>query len=719
MNKVIYLFIYWIAIIGYEGELTLNKSHSFVVQSLGKKPLNLTPQHQTICCFYEIKSLTARVSNTHTILLIDKSSSMTSTLEEVKELIYHTVQALKINASHKLSILLFGNEEDLQWLIFRESAKEVVSQLEGIHCFLEQWFGDEFTHLSRALEITFQAVEGIKDEKERQQVIIISDGHLYTKNQSLMVEQSRCYGWMLDFAMKQIPVYLVGIGDYDLDFLVQLAQTTSLGDFYPYVDSKTYIRYFKCWLRLLKTQVNHDLIINNESYFLMSQTLHIHHPKRLPMLASIPQYIVIFDEVLNLNGDSYPVSEEVTCEELQQRFKWAYTYYLLKQKHVNEAAYLQEDNYLFQLINEGYSHTEISQSLNALNHCRYGKKTGQLSHVNTKQRPSVLELLEMILDDPFSNLLWPSSSTISKIIGETHTFETNLNAFFSVKNIKISTKKQNITFHVKVEGVSRQHGSKLKLDCHIYREYFFIKNGNLKQRVLFCQLSSKLKQKMKNWCLLLPSFNQKVDIINLEPLKLTHLPLFSLNQDEIVAKKLYELEQLNIRIQVLKTLLKKERLNDNLQSPDSLSMRKVRKSYQVNASGVFEGDTHKQKSIRSDRQSQEVIEWKIENFPTQAQWNECYENIQKQLLTIPEVSSNTLVDWFYETKEKRLKLQNKIYLLRLQSELCQQKIFHWDEVQEKEIKSDTHQRSTRKIICSKKTIDELIIFEYRYRTYSS
>ena len=50
-----------------------------------------------------------------------------------------------------------------------------------------------------------------------------------------------------------------------------------------------------------------------------------------------------------------------------------------------------------------------------------------------------------------------------------------------------------------VEGVSRQHGSKLKLDCHIYREYFFIKNGNLKQRMLFCQLSSKLKQKMKSF----------------------------------------------------------------------------------------------------------------------------------------------------------------------------------------------------------------------------
>ncbi|MBQ8993146.1 MAG: hypothetical protein IJ085_03330, partial [Turicibacter sp.] len=111
----------------------MNKSHSFIVQSLGKKQLNLTPQHQTICCFYEIKSLTARVSNTHTILLVDKSSSMISSLEEVKELIYHTVQILKSNASHRISILLFGNEEDLHWLIFRESAKEVVSQLEEIH----------------------------------------------------------------------------------------------------------------------------------------------------------------------------------------------------------------------------------------------------------------------------------------------------------------------------------------------------------------------------------------------------------------------------------------------------------------------------------------------------------------------------------------------------------------------------------------------------------
>ena len=54
----------------------------------------------------------------------------------------------------------------------------------------------------------------------------------------------------------------------------------------------------------------------------------------------------------------------------------------------------------------------------------------------------------------------------------------------------------------------------------------------------------------------------------------------------------------------------------------------------------------------------------------------------------------------------------------LQSELCQQKIFHWDEVEEKEIKKDIHQL-TDKIICSKKTIDELIICEYRYRTYSN
>ncbi|MBQ8993328.1 MAG: VWA domain-containing protein, partial [Turicibacter sp.] len=561
---------------------------------------NLTPQHQTICCFYEIKSLTARVSNTHTIHLVDKSSSMASSLEEVKELIYHTLQILKSNASHRISILLFGNEEDLHWLIFRESAKEVVSQLEEIHCFLEQWFGDEFTHLSKALEFTFRAVEGIKDKRERQQIIIISDGHVYTKNQSLLVEQARCYGWMLDFAMQQIPIYLVGIGDYDLEFLVQLAQTTNLGDFYPYEDLKTYISYFKCWLQLLRTQVNHHLIINNENYFLMSQTLHAHHPKRLPMLAVIPQYIVTFDESLSLNDDLYPVSEEVVSEELKQQFKWAYTYYLLKQKRINEAASLQEDYRLFQFINEGYSYKEISQSLNALNQCRYQKKSRQLNHVNTKQLPSVIQLLEMMLDDPFSNLLWPSSLTISKIVGETHTFETNLNAFFSVKNIKVSTKKQNVTFNVKVEGASRQHENKLKLDCHIYREYFFIKNGNLEQTVLFCQLSPKLKQKINQWCLLLPSCNEKVNVINLSPLKLTHLSLFSLNQDEIMAKNLYELEQLNIRIQVLKTLLKKERLNNNFQSPISLSMRRIRKSYQINASGVFEGETKRRKYIRSD-----------------------------------------------------------------------------------------------------------------------
>lgn len=700
----------------YEGAVALNKEVQISVQSLGRKQLRLTPQLTRTCYFYKIGNHQTRNNLLHTVLLIDGSASMLPYLEDLKQIVHETIHQL--NVSHKLSILLFGNEFEDDWLVNQEFIIDKDLLTEELHKRLEERCGDEWTVLSSALETTFAMLTKQKD-KEEIQLIVVTDGHLYPSSHSIVVEQSRCYGWMLDLAKQHVMTHIVGIGTYNLNFLTWLATTSRTGDFYPYQNLKTYRTHFKQWKSSLKKGAHQEICLFNKDYFLMAQTLHLHQPKQL---LTLPQLVVTFDETLKLEQQEVPASADEVSKEIEQHFKLAYGYYLIKQRQIDDASFLLQETELFPIIHQGYSINEISRSLAAINQARY---TRQALRVQSFIPLSVFELIQMILDDSFSQLYYKNEARfpIKQDDGRV-TFTAHDKLYFPIIQVRASTTKQNVTFTVKVEGVAKQNQTDLKLDCYIFREYFFIEGGNLKLQTLACRLSPTLRKRFVALKLISGQLNHEseIDLIDLSRLKLTHFQCFSSDISQMMAQQLYELEQLTLRQQVLKTLISMNQSTFRLDKHQiDESINRIRSQYHVSPSGLFIPRVKSNALAKRDAYDESFTKWSIENFPKQSEWQRLYENIQQQVLMSQENPLQLLYTRLNETKKQRLILQNKIYLLRIQSQLCGQPIFYWDEVYEREVKKQgqhTH-LTTGKMLTSKQKIGEIVVCENKYYIHST
>ena len=700
----------------YEGAVALNKEVQISVQSLGRKQLRLTPQLTRTCYFYKIGNHQTRNNLLHTVLLIDGSASMLPYLEDLKQIVHETIHQL--NVSHKLSILLFGNEFEDDWLVNQEFIIDKDLLTEELHKRLEERCGDEWTVLSSALETTFGMLTKQK-EKEEIQLIVVTDGHLYPSSHSIVVEQSRCYGWMLDLAKQHVMTHIVGIGTYNLNFLTWLATTSRTGDFYPYQNLKTYRTHFKQWKSSLKKGAHQEICLFNKDYFLMAQTLHLHQPKQL---LTLPQLVVTFDETLKLEQQEVPASADEVSKEIEQHFKLAYGYYLIKQRQIDDASFLLQETELFPIIHQGYSINEISRSLAAINQARY---TRQALRVQSFIPLSVFELIQMILDDSFSQLYYKNEARfpIKQDDGRV-TFTAHDKLYFPIIQVRASTTKQNVTFTVKVEGVAKQNQTDLKLDCYIFRQYFFIEGGNLKLQTLACRLSPTLRKRFVALKLISGQLNHEseIDLIDLSRLKLTHFQCFSSDISQMMAQQLYELEQLTLRQQVLKTLISTNQSTFRLDKHQiDESINRIRSQYHVSPSGLFIPRVKSNALAKRDAYDESFTKWSIENFPKQSEWQRLYENIQQQVLMSQENPLQLLYTRLNETKKQRLILQNKIYLLRIQSQLCGQPIFYWDEVYEREVKKQgqhTH-LTTGKMLTSKQKIGEIVVCENKYYIHST
>lgn len=700
----------------YEGAVALNKEVQISVQSLGRKQLRLTPQLTRTCYFYKIGNDQTRNNLLHTVLLIDGSASMLPYLEDLKQIVHETIHQL--NVSHKLSILLFGNEFEDDWLVNQEFIIDKDLLTEELHKRLEERCGDEWTVLSSALETTFAMLTKQK-EKEEIQLIVVTDGHLYPSSHSIIVEQSRCYGWMLDLAKQHVMTHIVGIGTYNLNFLTRLATTSRTGDFYPYQNLKTYRTHFKQWKSSLKKGAHQEICLFNKDYFLMAQTLHLHQPKQL---LALPQLVVTFDETLKLEQQEVPASADEVSKEIEQHFKLAYGYYLIKQRQIDDASFLLQETDLFPIIHQGYSINEISRSLASINQARY---TPQALRVQSFIPLSVFELIQMILDDSFSQLYYKNEARfpIKQDDGRV-TFTAHDKLYFPIIQVRASTTKQNVTFTVKVEGVAKQNQTDLKLDCYIFREYFLIEGGNLKLQTLACRLSPTLRKRFVALKLISGQLNHEseIDLIDLSRLKLTHFQCFSSDISQMMAQQLYELEQLTLRQQVLKTLISTNQSTFRLDKHQiDESINRIRSQYHVSPSGLFIPRVKSNALAKRDAYDESFTKWSIENFPKQSEWQRLYENIQQQVLMSQENPLQLLYTRLNETKKQRLILQNKIYLLRIQSQLCGQPIFYWDEVYEREVKKQgqhTH-LTTGKMLTSKQKIGEIVVCENKYYIHST
>lgn len=651
------------------------------------------------------------------ILLIDRSASMIRYLEELKEMVTLTICQLKSSFKHRISVISFGNDGEMEWLVDDLNPSEAESQLDFIHQRLEESCGDEFTVLSTALETTFHHLMKYREQNDAIQVVVMTDGYLYSDTTSLEVEQSRCYGWMLDFTARQMVTQIVGVGTCDLNFLTQLAGTTKIGDFYPYIDRQSYRFCLKHWIKYSQYLLDTSHQILNNDYFLALTSQKVNQPRQL-MMGNGSQLIVTFDQVLQIDDQLFPTIARDISDELENQFKLSYAYYLLKNGQVNEATFLLRETHLFSILDQGYSSDEMCRGLSVINRYRFQPKFIRPFKTSSFKKISVLTLLEMILNDPFSTLFWQyEQKKLPKIEENNVTFMADEKIYFQVTKVTVSTTKQNITLTVKVEGVAKQKETGLKLDCFIFRNYHLIENGNLKLKQLACQLSPKLRKKFMELKLIksTTSHSSGIHVIDLKDLKLVTQNSKEMSDGEQVAKQLYELEQTKLNIQILKTMLHQQWQKRKGNSPRN-SVKNIQQHDQVSTSLLFQPQIKPSPLLKRDGTLQLVTEWSIENFSKSTEWQKCYERIQSGLLTTNQSALNYLNDRLIQEKQKQLALQNKIYLLRLKSQLLNDPVFHWDEINV--VQEKHHQRLNQRVI-SKQKIGEIIIKENKYFIHSA
>lgn len=73
--------------------------------------------------------------------------------------------------------------------------------------------------------------------------------------------------------------------------------------------------------------------------------------------------MVTFDGALHLNDEMIDGNESDIPDFIEEQFQLAYGYYLLKNRRVHEAGNWLQGNPLFPVIYEGYSITEMKNSL--------------------------------------------------------------------------------------------------------------------------------------------------------------------------------------------------------------------------------------------------------------------------------------------------------------------------------------------------------------------
>lgn len=676
------------------------------VYSLGKKEVQLSPNERKMGYFYEMVSPIQKRATLHTILLIDGSSLMAAHLEDLKDLVTETVKS--IGKKHKLSLLLFGGEGELIGLIEQATLEEPQQIIDQLHRQLEECCGDGECVLSEALaEVFLWATQ--RSSFEKMQVIIVTTGHLYSKRYPLSIEWSRCYGWMLDLFSHHVMTYVVGMGNCYLPFLVRLAKTGQTGDFYPYCEAIRYRRRLKRWISCLKTQENRQWVIENQDYFLMGQTNRVRHPKRIEQVS---QLIVTFDGALSLEGELIKINPSVISESMEEQFRLAYSYYLLKHRFIHEASQLLRETSLFSVVYEGYSVNELKQSLVYLDE---GASRHQISD-SLNSRFSVFDVLKRLLDDPFTQLYYRAERPL--VVSDSRNDLCFTASFLGkparVVTVKASQTKMNVYFTVKLCGVVQKNHRDAKREAYVYRTYDLIKNGELVQKTLTCRLSHKLRQELKqNGIFLKPCpFDASLDEIDLSCLKLTHFQIIPPDASEKIAKGLYELEVLSTK----ETLLKCLRQHQPEYSEKRAGYKgRGSREYRVNGEGVFiparvEAATLKMKGYEGD-----VICWGIENFNRYQVAQRCYEDICQTMLLTSEPILHFLNREIQRVRQRRLGLSNEIYFFRMQTLLCGQSIFNFEKRNEK--KRQHRRYGAIKQSFSQQKIGDLVVFENKQELF--
>lgn len=682
---------------------------------LGEKELKISETEQKNCKFYSLKPLTKKKKSiNHHILLLDVSGSMYGELENLKKKVNETLEALLFEGNNYASVIIYSGHSECHRIVNGVKCDKTSYEISQIYSIIEkELYTRSITVMSEPLSEAIEITKTLCNVCNKHNIVLFTDGCLVPSKWSYEEEENKCYE-IADYCKSQnIFLNTIGFGPYyDRRFLNNLTNIASTGLFTHIDDINDYSLKILDFVSLAKNTEQIELDIYGQNYFLVNSSNHILGDSTINSLKPNENNLIVsFDGDIEVKGENIKNTTKKLVKGHVDDFLYSLSLFHLIKEDIDSAeiTIAQTGNIdAYNEVSNCFSFLEKGKAIKSLSNYIFNKDLRNSATKGTIEVKSIeneplcmLELIEEIMSDPKSMLLWDSSYKYkriglkSKSADDILKFTPSQNKYNKIVSLSIGSSKLNIGVKVEIEGCVQNAFSKLKLDCKTYKDYNIFLNGNINTPYIWCIISPKLRAKLKKEGLIIKNSkwqNKLVSTIDLTKLRATNKRILkSMTQDE-VSNTLYDIELLSCKQWAINKLLEEIRENYSLSNLDSLEIhndeKAARRAFRVSDTGVFTpSKVEKDMTSPYEVYKATYLEWRVDKFP-QKKIKEDFKKKYESIINENNIEEThiRLLSSLAEVRRELRQKELKVNLVRISSALFNRDIFLWNEVYQKDKK---------------------------------
>lgn len=718
------------------------------IKSIGQKQLKISEKKEAMANFYSIIPIIEKKDTVnHHILLVDVSGSMHSHLKILKVKLLETLKALKNSSNNYVSVILYSSHGECYRIINAVKCDDISYKMSKVEETIEkELYSRSITVISEPLQTSIDISESLVGVADKHHIILFTDGCVVPSKWGYKEEEEKCFDLAQVCKEKNIFLDAIGFGNYyDRDFLRKLVEIAGKGTV-NHIDQIP--EYYNSALEMIN-KVNDEIIISldidSDNFFILTNNQLYYKPTTIKSLNKNEEnIIVVFDEELIVNNELQPLSTNDVPLSLIEDFLYGLSLNHVIYNRIDDAEITiaeTKDKAAYKLLSNCYSFAEKGKVINNLqdliinknNRFKEGKEDIQVYSLEDEPI-CLLELLEDILEDKNSKLLWDMSYNYNRITQKSKSIEDDIEfiypkeGYMPIDSITIGSQKLNINVLVTINSQVVNKKNTMKMDACIFRDYALVKNGIKNVEQIAAILSKDLLKKYKEFIIknTKNSKGEKISIIDLTKIKSTNKRMLKtisstelihyLNDIEVLGAKQWAIKQ-HIKTLSNKTQLSKLELSSSLTD----EIIEARKLFRIDEKGVYKPlSVEKEENELFEVYPATIIEWKIEKFPkTQTQKDELvnYEYLLDS--DHPKESLENLQIELKKVQEEKNFKTNKVNLVRISSGLMNKPIFLWENVETKSKKVTDKTFNANMVVneemtVSTTTIDNINVREDRY-----
>lgn len=713
---------------------------------IAKMELMVAEGVKKVAHFYSVKPISiVKDTVNHHILLVDESGSMWDSIETLKEKLKICLEQLTVDGNNYVSIITYCGHSQSRVIVNAVKCDKVSYKMAKVYETIQnEIHAHSVTVMSEPLDKSILIVKGLADVCDNHHIALFTDGCLVPTNWGYREEENKCFEVAEICKRDNIILNAIGFGRYyDRDFLKSLVSKASNGQLVHIDEIEDYAKTILELIRMVNNSEVIEVSIENKDFFVLNGVKKFSSPTIIKNFQkNTDNIIVTFDEELVIDGTKYEVKSNKMDDSILEDFLYSLSLYHVINEDVDSAEIVMAqtgDIALFNVVNNCYSFEEKGKVMNALNETiidkskRFTEGKKEISVLTAEEEPiCLLEILDEILKDKDSSLLWDSKYKYKRITQKTKQVHDSISfvypteGYSRVTSISIGSSKLNIGVNVEFNGKSRDEESGLEIPAKIFKDYNLIVNGNINTEELCCVLSNELYVKFKDMDIIKKSIvwnNQTVHVIDLNKIKSTNKRTLKLMSQEEIAKGLERIEDLGVHQWAIKQVIKQVVGEEDKLELSNLSEeeKELRRFLRVNEKGVYEPlKVEKDEVTAFEVYPSIVMEWKVEKYPTkqnQTNFKSGYENDIQGLER--DEAFELLNKKLFEVQTEKRTLEQRINIVRISSALIGKSVFLWENTVSKNKKANDKTLNRNMVIgeamdVSTKKVEEVNVRQDKY-----